>query len=83
MPLIEDGPYALVFAAAASGTTIRVQKVSRVSPAAYTSLGWVVEDIDEAIAQLAGRGVTFERYDGLMQNERGVWRTPDGSGPDA
>ena len=77
LPLIEDGPYALVFSA--SGTTIRVQKVSGVSPAAYTALGWAVDDIEETIAQLTARGVRFERFEGLSQSDRGVWRTPDGS----
>ena len=77
LPLIDDGPYALVFDA--NGTTIRVQKVSQVAPAAYTSLGWAVEDIDQAIAHLTDRGVTFERYPGLTQTDSGVWRTPDGS----
>jgi len=75
--LIDDGPYALVFDA--NGTTIRVQKVSEVSPAGYTSLGWVVEDIEQVMVQLVKRGVKFQRYPGLEQSEIGVWRTPDGS----
>jgi predicted enzyme related to lactoylglutathione lyase len=77
LPLIEESPFALVFAA--NETTIRVQKVSQVSPAGYTSLGWAIEDIEKTMAQLAARGVKFERYDALNQSDKGIWRTPDGS----
>jgi len=29
--------------------------------------------------QLKKQGVSFERFEGLSQNEEGIWRTPDGS----
>jgi catechol 2,3-dioxygenase-like lactoylglutathione lyase family enzyme len=48
------------------------------TPAEYTILNFPVEDIDEAVAQLAARGVHFERYDGFEQDEQGVFR---GGGP--
>ena len=38
-----------------------------------------VDDIDEAVDELAARGVAFERYDGLAQDEKGISR---GYGPD-
>ena len=77
LPLIEDGPYALVFSA--NGTMVRVQKVQRVSAVPYTALGWAVADIGDVMAQLARRGVAFERYEGIGQDERGVWRSPAGA----
>lgn len=77
LPLIEDGPYALVFSA--NGTMVRVQKVGRVTPAGYTALGWAVADIRDVMARLAERGVAFERYEGMGQDERGVWRSPSGA----
>ncbi len=48
------------------------------TPADYTILNFPVDDIDEAVDELAARGVTFERYDGFEQDERGVFR---GGGP--
>jgi catechol 2,3-dioxygenase-like lactoylglutathione lyase family enzyme len=48
------------------------------TPAEYTILNFPVDDIDEAVAQLAARGVHFERYDGFEQDEQGVFR---GGGP--
>jgi catechol 2,3-dioxygenase-like lactoylglutathione lyase family enzyme len=47
-------------------------------PADYTILNFPVDDIDAAVAELAARGVTFERYDGMGQDEHGIMR---GRGP--
>ena len=44
------------------------------TPASYTMLNFKVEDIDAAVDELCGRGVGFERYEGLTQDERGVMR---------
>ena len=43
------------------------------SPA--TLAGWFVDDLDQTMAELASRGVAFERYDqpGLKTDERGVF----------
>src|SRR2546421_1526436 len=48
------------------------------APADYTILNFPVDDIDEAVDELAARGVSFERYDGFEQDEKGVFR---GGGP--
>jgi predicted enzyme related to lactoylglutathione lyase len=48
------------------------------TPANYTILNFAVADIDEAVDELAARGVRFERYDGFEQDEKGVSR---GGGP--
>jgi catechol 2,3-dioxygenase-like lactoylglutathione lyase family enzyme len=43
-------------------------------PANYTILNFEVDDIDAAVDGLAARGVQFERYDGMPQDEKGVMR---------
>jgi catechol 2,3-dioxygenase-like lactoylglutathione lyase family enzyme len=43
-------------------------------PADYTILNFAVEDIAAAVAELTVRGVTFERYDGMDQDEHGIMR---------
>jgi catechol 2,3-dioxygenase-like lactoylglutathione lyase family enzyme len=48
------------------------------TPATYTILNFVVDDIDRAVDELAGRGVTFERYDGFEQDEKGIARMDEG-----
>ena len=50
------------------------------TPATYTILNFPVSDIDEAVDELTSRGVRFERYDGLEQDEKGVSRA-NGGGP--
>jgi catechol 2,3-dioxygenase-like lactoylglutathione lyase family enzyme len=47
-------------------------------PATYTILNFPVDDVDEAVDELAARGVRFERYDGFEQDEKGIAR---GNGP--
>ncbi len=37
-----------------------------------------VDDIEAAVGELTKRGVQFERYDGMNQDERGITR---GGGP--
>jgi catechol 2,3-dioxygenase-like lactoylglutathione lyase family enzyme len=49
------------------------------TPATYTILNFPVDDVDAAVDELTSRGVTFERYDGMDQDEKGVMR---GQGPD-
>lgn len=45
-------------------------------PANYTILNFPVDDIDEAVDDLVSRGVGFERYDGMEQDEKGIARGP-------
>jgi catechol 2,3-dioxygenase-like lactoylglutathione lyase family enzyme len=75
--LTADEPFALVFDA--SGTMLRVTKVKQVVTAAYTVLGWQVDDIAAAVEQLTGKGVTFQRYEGMIQDPSGVWTSPGGA----
>ena len=62
----------------ANGTMVRVTAVGEVSPAGYTVLGWRVADIVATVAGLTARGVVFRRYDGMDQDEQGIWTTPGG-----
>jgi catechol 2,3-dioxygenase-like lactoylglutathione lyase family enzyme len=49
------------------------------TPASYTILNFPVDDIDKAVDELSARGVSFERYDGFEQDEKGIARN---AGPD-
>jgi catechol 2,3-dioxygenase-like lactoylglutathione lyase family enzyme len=75
--LVEDSPFAIVFDM--NGTMLRVQKVRQVSPAAYTALGWEVTDIRKSVERLRSKGVRFEFYQGMPQDEFGVWTSPSGA----
>jgi predicted enzyme related to lactoylglutathione lyase len=42
--------------------------------ATYTVLNFPVDDINATVDELTNRGVAFERYEGMNQDERGVMR---------
>lgn len=60
------------------GANVLVYPKDGHQPATYTCLNFPVDDIDAAVDALAARGVTFQRYDGMSQDERGIAR---GDGP--
>ena len=68
---VADEPYALVFDA--HGIMLRIQKVDRVMVGSGTALGWSVADIAATARALMTKGVRFERYDGMAQDELGIW----------
>lgn len=70
---VADEPYALVFDL--NGVILRIQKVREMSVAPYTALGWRVGDIATQVRALLGRGVTFERYGEMGQDELGIWNS--------
>ena len=43
-------------------------------PASFTILNFPVADVDAAVDRLTAAGVTFERYPGFKQDERGIMR---------
>jgi len=72
----DENPYALVVDA--GGTMLRLTKVDALQPQPFTMAGWAVADIGHVIDELVDRGVAFVRYDGMEQDERAVWSTPNG-----
>jgi catechol 2,3-dioxygenase-like lactoylglutathione lyase family enzyme len=73
----EQLPFALVFDS--NGVTIRVTIMQGFNPAGYTVLGWDVPDIFTAVKTLENAGVHFERYQGMAQDEMGIWTAPGGA----
>jgi catechol 2,3-dioxygenase-like lactoylglutathione lyase family enzyme len=48
------------------------------TPATYTILNFVVDNVEETVDELASRGIRFERYEGFEQDERGISRAEGG-----
>jgi catechol 2,3-dioxygenase-like lactoylglutathione lyase family enzyme len=76
LPVLDDSPFAVVFAA--GGAELRVTQVDEVVAAPYTALGWSVPDIEAAVDAATAAGVTFRRFEGMDQDDRGLWTTPGG-----
>ena len=75
--ILGDDQFALAFDS--NGVQLRIQKVDKVSPPPFTVLGWQVRSIKRTMAGLSRRGVTFERYSFLDQDDAGVWQAPSGT----
>jgi catechol 2,3-dioxygenase-like lactoylglutathione lyase family enzyme len=50
------------------------------TPATYTILNFPVDDVEKAVDELSSKGVTFERYEGFDQDEKGIDRSGPGGG---
>jgi catechol 2,3-dioxygenase-like lactoylglutathione lyase family enzyme len=74
---VSDDKFAMVFDA--NGTMLRIARVPKYEPAPFTILGWKVTDIAKVVSGLQKKGVTFERFDGLSQDELGIWTAPGGA----
>ena len=77
LKFVNDDGFALVFDI--DGTTLRIAKVKDFTPAGFTILGWEVDAIEKVVSELVKKGVTFERFPGLTQDDLGIWRAPGGA----
>ena len=80
LQFISADQFALVFQS--QGTTLRIADVSQVKgfqPAPFTILGWQVTNAGDSIGDLVKKGVRFERFPGMEQDELGIWESPGGS----
>jgi catechol 2,3-dioxygenase-like lactoylglutathione lyase family enzyme len=73
-----SGQYGIMTLHLAGGRDTIVYPKPGHTPADYTILNFPVDDIDAAVDELTARGVRFEHYDGLGQDEKGINR---GGGP--
>ena len=76
LPVRGETPFALVLDAA--GTTVRLTPVPDLVVQPFTVAGWDVSDIASAVEALAHRGVTCVRFEGMDQDDAGVWTSPGG-----
>jgi catechol 2,3-dioxygenase-like lactoylglutathione lyase family enzyme len=74
--VVADTPFALVLDA--GGTMLRVTPVPGLAARPFTIAGWNVPDIDATVRALAALGIPFSRYDGVTQDDLGIWTTPGG-----
>lgn len=61
------------------GTMMRLTDIAGHVAHPHTILGWLVDDIEAVVDGLTARGVSFAKYDGFGQDDRGIWTDP-GSG---
>ena len=78
LAFVMDEEHLVVFDGASA--RLMLQKTDQVTPPHGTALGWNVADLAGTIRALAARGVAFERYENMRQDELGVWSPAPGHG---
>jgi catechol 2,3-dioxygenase-like lactoylglutathione lyase family enzyme len=76
LPLIHSDGFALVFRVA--GSNLRVVAAGEFTPQPFTIMGWEAPDMDWTVDRLTAAGVEFLRFDGMDQDDRGIWAAPNG-----
>jgi catechol 2,3-dioxygenase-like lactoylglutathione lyase family enzyme len=82
---VADAPLGVEGADVPAGLEIRLGRATRVlvypkrdhTPATFTILSFVVDDIERSVAGLARRGVPFEHYDAPRTDAHGIHRSPE------
>lgn len=74
---VSQDNFATVFDA--NGTMVRITNVGPFTPAAFTIFGWQSQNIEQDVADLTAKGVTFSRFDFLGQDHAGIWSAPGGA----
>ena len=59
------------------GTRVLVYPKPDHTPATFTILNFMVEDIERAVDELSARGVRFEHYDTPKTDAKGIHRRPE------
>ncbi len=68
---VTQQPEGLALDLATGGSVFLYPKADH-QPATFTVLNFQVDDIEDAVDELTGKGVVMERYDGFEQDERGI-----------
>ena len=61
------------------GGLLRMTMIPDHKATAHPVLGWDVADIGAAAEALKERGIVFTVYEGMGQDARGIWTSPDGA----
>src|SRR5688500_8415320 len=76
--LVVDHEHEFATVVRSGDTKVRLTRTEGFVPQPFTVLGWEVDDIGSAVARLAGAGVELVRYEGMGQDEAGIWTAPSG-----
>jgi predicted enzyme related to lactoylglutathione lyase len=60
------------------GALLRMTVIADHKAHPHPVLGWNVEDIEAAAADLRERGIAFTIFEGMGQDAQGIWTGPDG-----
>ena len=76
LQFVADDGFALVFQS--GDNMVRIARADAFTPAPFTVLGWQSTQIEQDIRELTARGITFERFGFMAQDDLGIWTAPSG-----
>jgi len=77
LPLVRQDQFSAVFRLGT--TTVRIAGVPDYTPHQHTILGFRVADVPTTLSALREKGVEFQRYAHIPQDELGICTLPGGS----
>ena len=76
LKFVYEDEFAIVYDAQVE---LRLQKVRAFQAHRHTQLGWSVSSIDPLVKKLREKGVVFETYAFLNQDQNCIWTAPSGA----
>jgi hypothetical protein len=62
-----------------NGAHLRITIVEKLTPQPFTVLGWDTTDIVSSVKQLVEKGIKFEKFSFIEQDDLGIWTAPGGT----
>jgi catechol 2,3-dioxygenase-like lactoylglutathione lyase family enzyme len=79
LTLSSENDHLMHFESGPSGLALQ-KSHEKVVPRVGTALGWTVGDLRASVRALGERGVVFERYEGMQQDDQRIWSPAPGFG---
>ncbi|MGH9737343.1 MAG: VOC family protein [Candidatus Acidiferrales bacterium] len=77
LKFVREDSFAAIFSV--GGITLRISTVAQFTPHEHTIFGFVVFDVPAAVTAMRDKGVVFNFYPSLKQDELGIWTAPEGT----
>ena len=77
LKLLSEDKYGIEFEA--NGAHLRISIVEKLTPQPFTVLGWDTNEIVSTVKLMNKKGILFERYSFIDQDESGIWTAPGGT----
>jgi catechol 2,3-dioxygenase-like lactoylglutathione lyase family enzyme len=77
LPLLSDDPFGMSFELGSG--MLRLTEFADFVAGKHPVAGWEVPSISAAVAVLEAAGIAPRVYEGMGQDDRGIWTSPDGA----
>ncbi len=78
LELISDNEWVATYRVGANKIMLQKGAGADFKPDRRTIVGWEVTGIRDVVDELTKRGVVFEHFEWMEQDDHGIWNSPDG-----